>query len=128
MKKMKILSFNDQYLYQCGKFGHSMIYDECPPDLKNHFQLSNDTHTYSLRSTSTDPTRLREPIINRNYFGTFLSKRCPKIWNEIPPTIKALADKKKFNSSYKKYLLDKYSTHVACTNPYCTDNRYHTVS
>ena len=127
MKKIGILNFKDLYHYLCLNLTYDIVKGSCPISLKDSFERMSDTHTYGLRSTSTNPQDLVVPLPKVKQVGDNFFNVSPKLWNDIPDEIKNAKNRNIFKKMLKKHLLDKYEWKVNCNNPNCTDTRFHLV-
>jgi hypothetical protein len=73
---------------------------------QHQISLRNDNNLYS------QPSRTAK-IANHPLFSL------PNKWDQLPPEINILRNKKEFDNALKLYFLNKLSDHVQCNNPLC---------
>jgi len=125
MKDLGLLRLPDQHQLQCAKLAYDIVNAKCPDTLKHKFELSINTHSHSLRSTSQNPLELRQVLTKKKSSSTSFSVLGPKIWNEVPERLKKLDNQMSFRKQLKKHILESYNNDTKCSNPLCKDRKFH---
>ena len=125
MKKLKLLKLPDQHRHQCISLMYNMTKGIGPDiyDYQQHLYGENSNH--NLRSASQHPNNVKLPPLSS--IGNKRSFPClaPSLWNDLPDNIKQIDSKKRFKKETKELLLQNYLEKCECTNPLCSDRKFH---
>ena len=86
---------------------YDIVKGSYPISLKNSFERMSDTHTYGLKSTSTNPQDLVVPLPKVKQVGDNFFNVSPKLWNDIPDEIK---------NAKNRNIFKKCSNYLDCPN------------
>ena len=125
MKELKILKLEDLYKQQCATLIHDIIYKRAPAQMANFVSLSSTIESQRLRSHSTNPLLVREPLGKCKTSSNSFCVKGPISWNRLPHELQVIRDKNNFKTRLKRYITESYSNSTVCTNPRCTDRRHH---
>ena len=125
MKNLGFLKIPDQHLLQSAKLAHDIVNNYCPLNLQSSLGLCAESRTYSLRSTTENPTELREIQKRRREVRQGFPTLGPKIWNNIPDKIRKLKNREGFKKQLKQHILEGYEDKLSCSNPLCKDKKFH---
>ena len=126
MKNFKILKLEDQHHFQCLGLTFGMLKGHSP-DIFDfaHNQNANNEHRI-LRSGTNRPEDLRLPSFRTGQTGASFLSFSPDLWNTIPTILQNASTSRIFKNGLKSKILSQYVNRLSCTNPRCTDRRYHT--
>ena len=101
---MNLLNISAIYELEVGKFMAKLQNKQLPDYFNSLFSLTSSFYSYSTRSVANEKN-----FLNRSYLiktERSIKIAGPKIWNNLPKTIKEKSEKvKSFKSSLKEYLL-----------------------
>ena len=101
---LKILRFNDLYLYQVGIFMYLCYINALPESLLAYFNLNHNVHSYNTRNANN----FHLPKARLTFFQNSILFHGPKIWNSLPPSIKESISLKVFKTKLKDHFLATY--------------------
>ena len=96
------------------------------PDIYDYQQhLYTEISNHNLRSASQHPNNVKLPPLSS--IGNKRSFPClaPSFWNDLPDNLKQIDSKKRFKKETKELLLQNYLETCVCTNPLCSDRKFH---
>ena len=125
MKKFGLLKLEQLYEQQCFTLIHDIINKRAPKVIRNLINLERETTPHNLRNHQSDPHQLRPPFVRTKTGTNSLRTKGPQIWNLLPNELKSITSKSIFKSRLKQHYLKQYSDSSECSNPRCTDRRYH---
>ena len=125
MKKLKLLKLSDQHKHQCLSLMYNMT-KGIGPDIYDYQQhLLSETSNHNLRSASQHPNNVKlqplSSILNKRSFPCLT----PLFWNDLPDNLKLIDSRKRFKKETKELLLQNYPEVCICTNPLCSDRKFH---
>ena len=123
MKELKVLKLEDQHLYQCATLVFDML-NKNAPDIYDLQQEQNLNTELTTRSSINKPNNVRLPSYSNSKVKSF-SSLAPAFWNTLPESLQRSESRNLFKSSLKRAFLTGYNVKVDCTNPRCSDRRYH---
>ena len=123
MKELKILKFEDQHLFQCATLVFDMLNKNAPDifDLQKEQYLNTELTT---RSSVNKPNNIRLLSYSNSQLKSF-SSLAPAFWNTLSESLQAAESRNLFKSTLKRTFLSDYNEKADCTNPRCTDRKYH---
>ena len=125
MKKLKLLKLPEQHRHRCLSLMYNMTKGIGPKVYDYQQRLFSDNTNHNLRSVSNHPNNIKlQPLSS---IGNKRSFPClaPSFWNDLPDNLKQIDKRKRFKNETKEYLLRNYSETCVCTNPLCTDRKFH---
>ena len=127
MKNLKMLKIEDQHYLQCAGLIFDMLKGYAP-DILSLSCEQNNNNTRLTRSVSNKPQDFRLPSFNSITIKNSFQNLVPDIWNTLPENIKTAPSRKSFKAALKKIILDQYADKTECSNPRCSDRRFHVPS
>ena len=124
MKNLKLLKIEDQYYLQCASLIFDMI-KGFAPDVLSLLQEQNENSIKITRSARNRPQNLRLPAYNSIKLKNSFQNIVPDLWNTLPENLQSATTRKSFKVSLKKNMLDQYGDKTECSNPRCSDTRFH---
>jgi len=107
--KFNILKFPDLVNLNQACFMHKYVNNKLPSSFQNFFvKLNNFDRSLSFQLGILKQTNLK----------CFSSYSIPKLWNELPLSLKRKTSLKSFKKYYSSTLLESYSTPCTVTNCY----------
>ena len=111
--KFRILKFNDLVNLNQACFMHTYVNKKLPSSFHNFFvELPNFERSLTFQLG----------ILRRSNLQYFPSYAAPKLWNELPLSVKRINSHNEFKKSYTSTLIASYSTHCTVTNCYSCRN------
>ena len=123
MKELKILKFEDQHLYQCATLVFDML-NRKAPDIFDFHQEQNLNMELTTRLSVNKPNNIRLPSYGNSQLKSF-SSLAPAFWNTLSESLQGSESRNLFKSTLKRTFLSDYNEKADCTNPRCTDRKYH---
>ena len=106
--ELELLNLEQIHKVEKVKFMYEYKKDKLPSNFNNYFQQTGENHQYNLRSTAQQHF---EPVSFKTKYGKRkIQYDGPKIWNDIPTTIKDSETLKSFSGLYKAYVLNSIPT------------------
>ena len=102
--KLEILNLTQIHNLEKAKFMYRYKNNLLPSNFTNYFQSTGEGHQYSLRSIARQ--NYRTARYRTNYGKRRIQHDGPKLWNDIPVTIKETKTLKSFSGLYKAYILN----------------------
>ena len=102
--ELEILNLIQIHKLEKAKFMYRYQNDLLPCNFNNYFQGTGVGHQYSLRSISQQ--NYRTARFKTSYGKRKIQHEGPKLWNDIPITIKETGTLKSFSGLYKAYILN----------------------
>ena len=109
---LKVMKFQDIFIYNCIIFMHKFAFGKLPPTFKNMFSplgCNNRTGNYQIQ------------MCKSKYFERFPSVYLPKIWNEYSVLVKHCVTASSVKSIISEHILSKYNKSEQCINTICPD-------
>ena len=128
MKNLKVLKIEDQHYLQCAALIFDMLKGYAPDILSLSCEQNINNNTRSTRLAANKPQDFRLPAYNSIRIKNSFQNLVPDIWNTLPETIQTAPSRKSFKSALKKSILDQYAERTECSNPRCSDRRFHVPS
>ena len=114
--KEKLLKVQDIFKMRIAKFIYTSLNKTSPTNFHLWFKLTIQVHNHNNRSQYIDiensilTNNLFIPIARTSHYGLKLIKvEGPKIWNDIPPSIRNITVSNIFVTKLKKSILDSYN-------------------
>ena len=101
---LKILRFNDLYVYQVGIFMYLCHKNLLPESLLTYFSLNCDIHKHRTRNA----TDFHLPLSRTTLSKKSVIYQGPITWNSLPSSIKELQSFNVFKKSSKEIILANY--------------------
>ena len=102
-KHLKIMTIHNIFKLRILNFVFKSLTKQCPTQFHTWFLQSSRIHNHNTRSS--DNNNLFIPQIRTTFYGKKSIKYMgPKIWNELPNTIKLIATNNTFVSKLKLHL------------------------
>ena len=124
MKNLKILKVEDQFIFQCACTIFDMLRGSAP-DMFNLTQGQISSNSHQTRSTTNRPENLRKTVSNTLKKTQSFPGAATDIWNSLPHAIQTAESKPLFKALLRKSILDDYCDKLDCSNPRCSDRRFH---
>ena len=103
-EELEILNLSQIHKLEKAKFMFRYKNNLLPHNFNDYFQSTGEGHQYSLRSISQQ--NFRTARFNTKYGKRRIQHNGPKLWNDIPTTIKETKTLKSFSGLYKAYILN----------------------
>ena len=103
---LKMLHFDDLYLYKVGIFMYLCHNQLLPELLLTYFDLNCNIHNHRTRNA----INFHLPLTRTSFSQKSIIYQGPIIWNSLPPVIKESRSLNVFKSNLKKYILVKYQS------------------
>ena len=102
-----------------------MVFKHCPENLQGNLNLTADSHSYTLRSVTSNPFSVREDQTVTKEMKARFSRMGPKVWNGVPENLKKIKNRYNFKKSLRLHILNGCAEKLTCSNPLCQDRRFH---
>ena len=124
-KSQKILKFDDIFRLNISNFIYLTLNGESPPNSNTWFVYNHNIHSYETRNDThiinndyfdpgtVEPSTSLRPFRSNlvNYGDKLIKVNGPKIWNDLPDTIRESTSIFTFKLHLKIYFISKYSGH-----------------
>ena len=111
----KLLKVQDIFKIRIAKFIYNSLNKTSPANFHLWFKLTTQVHNHHTRSQYIDilTNNLFIPTARTSHYGLKLIKvQGPKIWNDIPPSIRNITVSNIFITKLKKSNLESYNIQV----------------
>ena len=110
MKQHGWMDIYTRFQYFTGILMYKFVHNLLPPSVSSMFTLVRNSHSYPTRSSVTNDIAL--PLPHSEMYKRMLPFNGPKVWNSVPHEMRNSSSLDQFKKSYKKYLLDLFSSPV----------------
>ena len=101
-KLAKILSIDDLYTIETGKFMFSLKHKSVPQCFYDLFKLNNEVHSVSTRNSNS----FFLPFYSKTLTQQSIQFSGVKVWNSLPKAITNIETLSLFSSKLKSHLMD----------------------
>jgi len=117
-KKFEILPFENILQFNKTVFIQQVIYKHAPPIFHNLWPKNREMRQEMDRELRNDDD-LYLPVAKMDNISRFPFYNCPKLWNDLPPSLQIVRNAIEFKTEFKKHLLDKLAERTNCNRLYC---------
>ena len=117
-KMLEILPFENILQYNKTTFIQQVIYKHAPTTFHNLWLKNRDIRLNMDRELRNDDD-LYLPVAKTDSISRFPYFNCPKLWNNLPPTLQIVRNAIEFKKDLKKSLLEKLAERTICNKLFC---------
>jgi len=117
-KNLEILPFENIMQYNKTVFIQQVIYKHAPTFFHNLWLKNREMRQNMDRELRNDDD-LYLPVAKTDNISRFPLFNCPKLWNDLPPTLQIVRNANEFKKELKKHFLDKLAENTICNKLFC---------